>query len=379
MLGATHPHVKEQHGETYRHMLESRAQRLGVDANVIFHNRFVSHDELAEFLGAADIYITPYLKAEQITSGTLAYAVGCGKAVISTPYCYARELLADGRGILVPWRDAEAIAREVVGLLDDDEAHRAPAARRGVRARRWSGRSSRAATSSSFEQARAEHAERLRAGLAARTLAKRRPELPELNLAHVRLMTDDTGMLQHATFNIPRYSDGYCLDDNARALLLMTLVEDAGTEAPEVVRALASRYLAFVSHAFDETSGRFSNFMSYARTWHEELGSEDSHGRALWALGAVVGRSSDPGRQGLGGASSTRALPRRRRSRARAPGRTRCSASTSTCARSRATAASSVRAQLAAKLMDLFRERAAPTGPGSRIGSRTATLGCPRR
>ena len=120
VLGATHPHVKEQHGETYRLMLESRAQRLGVDSNVIFHDRFVSRSELTEFLSAADIYITPYLKPEQITSGTLAYAVGSGKAVISTPYWYASELLAEGRGILVPWRDPQAIASAVIDLLGDD-------------------------------------------------------------------------------------------------------------------------------------------------------------------------------------------------------------------------------------------------------------------
>ena len=144
-------------------MLESRAQRLGVDASMIFHNRFVSHDELAEFLAAADIYVTPYLKPEQITSGTLAYAVGSGKAVISTPYRYARELLADGRGILVPWRDPAAIAREVIGLLGDDAKRRALRERAAaVRARAWSGRPSRAATCESFERARAEHAERLR-------------------------------------------------------------------------------------------------------------------------------------------------------------------------------------------------------------------------
>ena len=150
-----------------------------------------------------------------------------------------------------------------------------------------------------FERARASHAERVRAGLAARKLAKRRPELPEIDLSHVHLMTDDTGMLQHATFDIPRYSDGYCLDDNARALLLMTHLEEAGTEAPQVVRALATRYLAFVNHAFDESTGRFHNFLTYARTWHDEPGSDDSQGRALWALGTVVGRSADPGRRGL--------------------------------------------------------------------------------
>ena len=299
VLGATHPHVKQQHGEAYRHMLQTRAERLGVDANVIFHNRFVSHHELVEFLGAADLYVTPYLKEEQSTSGTLAYAVGCGKAVISTPYRYARELLAEGRGILVPWRDSEAIGREITGLLADparriELQQRAAAFGRSmgwpIVARRYV---------ESFEQARAAHEERRRAGLAARTLAKRRPELPEIDLAHVRLMTDDTGMLQHAEFDVPRYRDGYCIDDNARALILMTQVEEAGTEAPEVVRALATRYLAFMSHAFDETSGRFQNFLTYARSWHEGPGSDDSHGRAIWGLGTVVGRTSDPGRRGL--------------------------------------------------------------------------------
>jgi len=299
VLGATHPHVKQEHGEAYRQMLQTRAQRLGVDADVIFHNRFVSHEELVEFLGAADLYVTPYLKEEQSTSGTLAYAVGCGKAVISTPYRYARELLADERGILVPWRDAEAIGREVIGLLDD-EAKRSKLQQRAAafgRTMGWPLVARRYVEC--FEQARASHAQRGREGLAARSLAKRRPELPEIDLAHVRLLTDDTGMLQHATFDVPRYADGYCLDDNARALLLMTHLEEAGTEAPAVIRELATRYLAFTNHAFDEASGRFMNFLTYARSWHEGPGSDDSHGRALWALGAVIGRSSDPGRRGL--------------------------------------------------------------------------------
>jgi glycosyltransferase involved in cell wall biosynthesis len=309
VLGATHPHVKQQHGEAYRQMLQTRAERLGVDANVIFHNRFVSHEELIEFLGAADLYVTPYLKEEQSTSGTLAYAVGCGKAVISTPYRYARELLKDGRGILVPWRDSETMGREVVGLLDDapkrvELQQRAAAFGRTMSwpivARRYV---------DSFEQARTAHAKRDRAGRAARNIAKRRPELPEIHLAHVRLMTDDTGMLQHATFDIPSYRDGYCLDDNARALLLMTHLEEAGTEAPAVIRTLATRYLAFMNHAFDETSGRFRNFLTYARTWHDGPGSDDSHGRALWALGAVIGRSPDPGRRGLSARLFHSALP----------------------------------------------------------------------
>ena len=299
VLGATHPHIKQQQGEAYRNMLQGRAERLGVGANVIFHNRFVSHEELVEFLGAADLYVTPYLKEEQSTSGTLAYAVGCGKAVISTPYRYARELLADGRGILVPWRDGSAIARAVIGLLDEPSRQAELQKRAAEFGRTMSWPIVARAYGESFEKARRSHTERARGGRAVRSLAKRRPELPEIDLAHVRLMTDDTGLLQHATFDVPRYSDGYCLDDNARALLLMTHLEEAGSVAPDVLRELATRYLAFVNHAFDEATGRFHNFLTYARAWHEEPGSDDSHGRAVWALGTVVGRSTDPGRRGL--------------------------------------------------------------------------------
>ena len=308
VLGATHPHVL-RHGDTYRLQLESRAQELGVDSNVIFHNRFVSIDELTDFLGAADIYITPYLNAEQITSGTLAYAIGSGKAVISTPYVYATELLADGRGILVPARDPAAIAQEVIGLLGDGPRRLAMRQRAAAwgKAMRWPAVARQYVKS--FERARVDQAARLRTRFQAKTLATRSGDLPELNLEHLRLMTDDTGILQHAFFSVPRYSEGYCLDDNARALLLMALIEDAGELDGKSVRALASRYLAFVSHGFDRASGRFRNFMTYNRGWNERIGSEDSQGRALWALGAVIGRSTDPGRQSLAGDLFHAALP----------------------------------------------------------------------
>src|SRR6185503_9809603 len=301
VLGATHPHVVEHEGETYRLMLEARGQQLGVAASMVFHNRFVSQDELTEFLSATDIYITPYLQPEQITSGTLAYAVGAGKAVISTPYIYARELLADGRGVLVPWRDSHAIAREVIDVISDRDRQRAMCARAAAYGVGMTWPAVGARYVDSFERARAEHTLRRRTAFRAQTLAVRPAGLPDTTLKHVRAMTDDTGMLQHAIFSIPRYDDGYCLDDNARALLLMSLLEEAGSDDPAVVLALGSRYLAFVSHAFDRATGRFRNFLSYARHWLEPCGSEDSHGRALWALGAIVGRAGDPGRQSLAG------------------------------------------------------------------------------
>jgi glycosyltransferase involved in cell wall biosynthesis len=309
VLGVTHPHVIEHEGEAYRLMLEARGQQLGVAGNMIFYNRFVSQDELTEFLSATDIYITPYLQPEQITSGTLAYALGAGKAVISTPYIYARELLAQDRGVLVPWRDADAIAQEVIALVSADDRRRAMCARAAAYGvgMTWPAVASRYAES--FARARTEHTRRRRTSFRAQTLATRPAGLPEISLKHVRAMTDGTGMFQHAIFNIPRYEDGYCLDDNARALLLVTLLEDAGGDDPLSVRALASRYLAFVSHAFDRASGRFRNFLSYARQWLEPCGSEDSHGRALWALGGCVGRAGDPGRHSLAGDLFHAALP----------------------------------------------------------------------
>jgi len=309
VLGATHPHIVERQGETYRLMLEDRAKRLGVDGNLIFHNRFVSLAELTEFLAAADIYITPYLNPEQITSGTLAYALGAGKAVISTPYAYAKELLAEGRGILVPWKDPSAIAAEIVGLLDDPEKRAGLRQRAGAYGRAMLWPAVAKSYLQSFERARTEHDQRLRTEFRATTLAARPAELPEVNLSHVLTMTDDTGMLQHAAYNVPRYAEGYCLDDNARALLLVTLLEEAGSDDPRMVRSLASRYLAFVNHAFNRERGRFRNFMSHSRLWLEEEGSEDSHGRALWALGSVVGCSADPGRYSLAAELFHAALP----------------------------------------------------------------------
>jgi glycosyltransferase involved in cell wall biosynthesis len=309
VLGATHPHVIEREGETYRLMLEHRARRLGVADHVIFHDRFVSQEELVDFLAAADIYITPYVQPAQITSGTLAYAVGAGKAVVSTPYRYAREILADGRGVLVPWRDPAAIAREVVDLIEN-ETRRSDLSIRAAaygRSMLWPAVADRYLES--FARAGVEHAARRRTAFQAQTLAGRPLGLPELNLGHVRMMTDDTGMLQHAMFSVPRYAEGYCLDDNIRALMLMARVEDGGTDDAAGVRALASRYLAFVSHAFDPRTRLFRNFLDYSRAWIDEPGSEDCHGRGLQGLGTVVGRARDPGRRSLAGHLFQEALP----------------------------------------------------------------------
>lgn len=309
VLGATHPHVKERHGETYRLMLENRAMRLGVQSNVLFHDRFVTKQELREFIGAADVYITPYLKREQTSSGTLALALGSGKAVVSTPYRYAEELLADGRGVLVPWKDPAAIASAITGLLSDEGA-RLALCRRGAEFGKttiWPVVAQQ--YTQSFARAIHEYDKVRCVGALPRVQPSQTVVLPEIKLNHLRAMSDATGLLQHANYDVPCYEQGYCLDDNARALLLTILLEDCGAEPVTQIRSLTTRYLAFVSYAFDPVLSRFRNQMSYSRRWTEDCGSEDSHARALWALGAMVGRSFDPGRQSLGGQLFHAALP----------------------------------------------------------------------
>jgi glycosyltransferase involved in cell wall biosynthesis len=301
VLGATHPHVKERHGETYRLMLENRAMRLGVQSHVHFDDRFVTPQELRECLAMADIYVTPYLNPEQTSSGTLAYALGCGKAVVSTPYRYAAELLADGCGELVPRRNSAAIAKAMISLLGDAQLRSSVCGRAAALGQTMQWPLVASKYRQSFERAVVDYGA-ARVGRSDLDMATRQTvELPEVKLSHLRSMTDSTGLLQHANYDVPCYEEGYCLDDNARALLLTTLLEDYGVQRTLEVRQLSARFLAFVSYSFDRSTKRFRNQMTYSRTWVAEPGPEDAHARAIWALGAVIGRSGDPGRQSLAG------------------------------------------------------------------------------
>ena len=306
ILGATHPHVIQYEGESYRLSLQWMAHEQGVEGHVIFYNRFVSLEELVQFIGAADIYITPYLNPAQITSGTLAYTLGAGKAIISTPYWYAEEILAEERGVLVPFRDSEALAGQVIDLLDNESKRHAMRKRAYLfgRAMIWPQVAQR--YMESFKRARTERRRSIPSGFSVKPLDKRPGELPLLKLDHLRHMTDDTGMLQHAIFTIPNYREGYSIDDNARALIVSILLEELGSGE---ALGLASQYLAFIWYAFNTETGRFRNFMDYQRHWLEESGSEDSHGRTLWALGTVLGRSHTPALQSMAGWVLEQVLP----------------------------------------------------------------------
>jgi len=306
IVGATHPHVIQREGETYRMSLQWLAQEKGVEGNVIFYNRFISLEELVEFISAADIYITPYLNKAQITSGTLAYTLGAGKAVISTPYWYAEEMLAEGRGALVPFHDPAAMASQVISLLGNESERQAMRKRAYLFGRAMVWPQVAKCYMESFERARAERRHSTPPGFAVKALDKHPGELPPLKLEHLRRMTDETGMLQHALFTVPNYQEGYTTDDNARALMVSALLEELGnSEALE----LASRYLAFIWYAFNPGSGRFRNFLDYGRQWLEEKGSDDSHGRALWALGTVLGRSNTSALQSMAGRLFEQTLP----------------------------------------------------------------------
>ena len=308
VLGQTHPNLLREEGEAYRLSLERLAKDLGVQRNVVFFNRFVELEELMRFIGAADIYLTPYLTEAQVTSGTLAYAFGAGNAVVSTPYWHAAELLTAERGKLVPFRDSKAIATSVVELLRDEPLRhtmRKNAYRLG-RDMVWS----RVAQLyvKSFEQARQDHSFVGRKSSPIKTLDEQPGQLPELKLDHLFRMSDSTGIFQHASFTVPNFAEGYCTDDNARALVLALILQKLGHDSPRL-GALATTYAAFLNHAFDRQKQRFRNFMSFDRRWLEEVGSEDCHGRALWALGLCVAEAGRDSFQMLAAQLFEQALP----------------------------------------------------------------------
>ena len=294
VVGATHPHLKAEQGEDYRNSLHMRAKELGVSDHIVFHDRFVADEDLLEFIGMADIYVTPYPNEAQIISGTLAYALGMGKAVISTPYWHAQELLDDDRGRLVPFRDPTALAREVIDLLDHPDELLAIQQRAYNYGRKmiWSDVGRRYLDT--FAEAKRQ---RLRENVPEHRLEPlglRQQPLPEIKLDHLRRMTDGTGVLQHAMYTVPDRTHGYCVDDNARALIVAVSAQDL-QPLDSSLGDLASVYLSFLGYAFNEQTGRFRNFMSYDRRWLELTGSEDSHGRALWGLGMAVALGRDAG------------------------------------------------------------------------------------
>ena len=290
VLGATHPHVIKHEGEDYRHSLLRLVQKLGLEKHVIFVNRFVSNEELFGYLKMCDMYVIPYLGEKQISSGTLIYTMGAGKPIISTPFWYAREMLADDRGVLFDFKDSAQLSNEINDLLDDDERRAAI----GKNAFDY-------AKECYWPNIGMQYYDLVDKLVNEEGVRKNEYELadeselkfsyPPIKLNHLQTMTDNTGMLQHARYSIPDRSHGYCTDDNARALLLSVMLQNDVQDLDELNR-LTGIYLSFLDHAYNSGKGKFRNFMSYSRQWLDDTGTEDSNGRALWALGYVAANTN---------------------------------------------------------------------------------------
>ena len=295
VLGATHPNLVRDQGEAYRNRLMRRVRELGVEDHVVFLDRFVDLPTLLEFISMCDVYVTPYLNEAQMTSGTLAYSFGLGKPVVSTPYWHARELLANGRGVLVPFGDAAAIGLEIAGLLTDDVRRQAMCRRAYAVSRTMTWERTAEHYMSVFESASQGHWLKVIASSNAASPEPRSPAAPDMQIGHFLSMCDDTGLFQHAVHSVPDRSHGYCVDDNARAMVLACALNDPGEQPLSEV--LTARFAAFVQHAWNPDTGRFRNFMGFNRTWLEASGSEDSHARTLWALGETARSDARPSRR----------------------------------------------------------------------------------
>ncbi|MBC7125014.1 MAG: glycosyltransferase [Bacteroidales bacterium] len=285
VLGATHPHVVKHDGEEYRHMLINRVNELGLQKNVEFINRFISNQELFEYLSACDIYVIPYSNEKQITSGTLIYAMGAKNAIVSTPFWHAKELLTDNRGKLFDFNSSDQLSQILDDLIENSSERKVLAENAFNFARNlyWP------KIARNYLQLIDKISDNV-IGLEETHNGEEKDllsELPSIKLDQLIRLTDDTGITQHARFCVPNREHGYCIDDNARALMLTVMLQNY-TQKINELRHLTDVYLSFVDYAYNPSTKRFRNFMSYDRRWLEESGSEDSQGRTIWALGYSV-------------------------------------------------------------------------------------------
>ena len=307
ILGASHPNLVRHEGEAYRDSLTARVRELGIEDHVVFFNQFVDQAKLLEFISMCDVYVTPYLNESQMTSGTLAYSFGLGKAVVSTPYWHAKELLADGRGILVPFGDAKAIGSEISGLLTNDVRRHAMRKRAYAASRSMTWAQTAKRYLAAFETVREPIRPEIVLSLDSIVALTKAAAIPEVRIGHFLSLCDSTGILQHAVYSVPDRAHGYCVDDNARALLFSSALSNSG-EA-QLSGTITARFAAFIQHAWNPDTRRFRNFKSYDRRWLEESGSEDSHGRSLWALAECAAKDIDPSRRRWAAALFKTALP----------------------------------------------------------------------
>ncbi len=289
VLGATHPEVKRREGEEYRLWLKRRVRELNLEDHVIFFDRYVDFEQLCEFIGACDIYVTPYQSKEQIVSGTLSYALGAGKAIISTPYYYAEEILADGKGKLVNFGDVEALSQALVSLIENHALRHRMRKRAYEFGRQMIWQNVGKAYAELFDKIISGRRKQV-GGLHVKRDTVFVSEMAEPRLDHLIRLTDDTGIFQHATYGVPDRRFGYTTDDAARALVVALNYYQQFKDERAI--ELARCYLSFIQYA-QRSDGKFRNFMEYSRNFTDECGSEDTMGRALWGLGKTVSSSPD--------------------------------------------------------------------------------------
>lgn len=290
VLGNTHPGVVRNSGEEYREYLKQLIAETGMENHVEFLNCFVSEAELAWYLSNVDIYITPYLNKAQITSGTLSYAVGSGAAAISTPYWHAQELLAEGRGLLFDFRNNIQLAEKVTRLLDNPRElgllqMKALEFGNKVRWPRIGKRYRQLFVRILQDRLLTQAKDQLRASADHKQMPVSLSDLPSFSLDHIIRLTDDTGIIQHANYGIPNLKEGYCLDDNSRAMIL-ALMAFRHHKSHDALKLLPV-YMSFV-HYMQREDGLFRNFLNFRREYVEEVGSEDAFGRTIWALGYLM-------------------------------------------------------------------------------------------
>jgi hypothetical protein len=282
-------------------------RELGIEDHVVFFDQFVEQARLLDFISMCDVYVTPYLNQAQMTSGTLAYSFGLGKAVVSTPYWHAKELLSDGCGILVPFGDVNAMSTEIAGLLANDVRRQSIRERAYAASRSMTWAQTAKRYLAVFETARDNARPGISLPIDPIVAWSKGPAIPDMRIEHFLSLCDSTGMIQHAVHCVPDCTHGYCVDDNARALLFSSALTNSG-EA-QLSGTIVGRFAAFIQHAWNPDTRRFRNFMSYDRRWLEEQGSEDSHGRTLWALAECARKDTDPSRRRWAAALFKTALP----------------------------------------------------------------------
>jgi len=292
VLGATHPEVRRHRGEGYRMYLEQKVRDLGLEDNVIFHGRFVEFDELLQFLSAADIYLTPYLNREQIVSGTLAYAVAMGRAVVSTPYWYAEELLANGRGVIVNFGDTRGLTHAVRRLLADTPLRLQLRESAYAFGRRMIWNEVGRRYVEEFRKVLEEQRE-IMVPRHAREILLTSSGLPALKLDHLRALSDETGLVQHTKGHAPDLRHGYSADDVGRGLVVLARAHEHGSDSLDNAGLglrdleLIDTYVAFLEQA-QISDGYFHNFMDANGRFLDERGSQDTLGRVMWGLGEVL-------------------------------------------------------------------------------------------